>query len=660
MTKRNRTVIILIAIMVATLLLACLPGSALAARGKTGPTTLFGDVTFTSTTTYPYGVIIAEGCNIGTPLGYSVTMTVNGVETGQRLETTKGTNTVFVPGSYPGKVVFTVTEWTILEFVAPGPPGPPAQYFTRQALYVDETGVVIAKSVPSALVGGTVSDTQAKNVKITSNGEVFNGVLVAGGYYLLKNIKMDMVSDGRMDFVGYGAAILATGADTKLVVDGAKVHTDGVVRTGVVADEGANVVVKNSTIQTNDGVLPADYEPTMNQLYMMSVPWVLGLSGNCRATNLCGTNTIASYINSYISAEGWGVLSTDDCTTPQLNAINSTIEITGPDGYGSYGIGGATERFLGCTLNVATYATISRGSTLYYDDSDKATVRQLNTDCEMGLSAAELNALRVKKTVVNSDRFGIMWHGGGDAYIGGGTVFNTGETTFLNKGQAHTVNVDGSEGAKLNPGNGIIYQLIDDDDPGAVMPAGVFSAPYVEPAGPAVPDATHDIYTAGANDAWANFENIAVEGDFYNGALGGIKAGGFGPPSSVSRNLVVSFDDAFVTGMITSSYATHAPYTTIQPPYFYAYAVPGDYKHLGEVTNTPQPAVNNGVFVVLYDNSRWMPTGTCYLTGLYIGGNARVLGWMGRPLTMTVDGVETPIVPGQYTGDIVIGYDLSI
>ena len=61
---------------------------------------------------------------------------------------------------------------------------------------------------------------------------------------------------------------------------------------------------------------------------------MLSLLGNCLATNLLGTNTQASYINSYIGAEGWGVLSTDGCTTPTLTAINSTIAITGFDGYG--------------------------------------------------------------------------------------------------------------------------------------------------------------------------------------------------------------------------------------------------------------------------------------------------------------------------------------
>lgn len=157
-----------------------------------------------------------------------------------------------------------------------------------------------------------------------------------------------------------------------------------------------------------------------------------------------GTNTKASYINSYIASEGWGVLSTDGCTKPTLTASKRTIAILGEDGYGSYGIGDATEYFLGCTLDVGTYATISRGSNLGYGDSDPAVVADINARLGLGLTAKELRLLKEKPTIVNSDRFGIMWHGGGTLNVWGGTIFNTDETTFLDKGQAINMHVDGS------------------------------------------------------------------------------------------------------------------------------------------------------------------------------------------------------------------------
>ena len=115
---------------------------------------------------------------------------------------------------------------------------------------------------------------------------------------------------------------------------------------------------------------------------------------------------------------------------------------------------------------MATYATISRGSFLHYGDSTREAVKKLNADLDLGLAAAELRRIPVRPTVVNSDRFGIMWHGGGGLDVGGGTIFNTAETTLLDKGQAIQITVDGSRGAKLNPGNGVILQIKDDDDPG--------------------------------------------------------------------------------------------------------------------------------------------------------------------------------------------------
>jgi hypothetical protein len=543
--------------------------------------------------------------------------------------------------------VLTVAEANPVDYSAAGPPGedPAVSIFPfRQALYLDDTGLVEDKSVLAAVLGPKPRDHAVRNIGIRSTGENFNGIYVTGGSYDINNVRIDFIGNGRSDFIGYGAAVVATGTDTTLVVDHARIVTKGVVRTGILADKGSNLVVKHAYIQTNNGVMPADYVPTVDTTQMRSVPWMLSLSGNCRATNLLGTNTKAAYIDSYIGAEGWGVLSTDGCTTPQLTAINSTIAITGEDGYGSYGIGDATERFLGCTFDVATYATISRGSYLYYGDSDPALVAQLNSDLELGLSHRELRSLRPRPTIVNSQRFGIMWHGGGTLDISGGTIFNTGETTFLDKGQAISITVDGSQGAQLNAGNGVILQVMDDDDPGPVPPAMTNTGVYTEPTGDVAEDDTHDIYAADDTDALATFSNIALSGDFYNSTRGGIVAGPFGPPSSASKNIGLTFDNATITGVISASTAVHAQSTIAAE----------DYRLLGEVTNTPGAAVNNGVIVSLVNGSTWTVTGACYLTSLSIDADSTVTAAAGHRVTMAVDGSETPIASGTYTGAIVL------
>ena len=393
---------------------------------------------------------------------------------------------------------------------------------------------------------------------------------------------------------------------------------------------------------------------------------MLGLSGNVRATNMLGVNTKASYINSSITSEGWGALSTDGCTTPTLTAINSSISITGEDGYGSYGIGDATESFLGCVFDVATYATISRGSFLFYGDSTPEKVAQLNTDLGLGLTEEELAGIPDLPTTVDSKRFGIMWHGGGTLDVSGGTVFNTKETTFLDKGQAIKITVDGAEGAQLNPENGVIMQFMDDDDPGPDSTTMLNTGVYNEPTTPAQLDATHDLTRVGDADAQATFANITLAGDFYNSTRGGLADGagnvpaagttttGAAPaaagtaPTSISKNLCLTFDNSHLTGLVSASTAKHAQATITA----------ADYKLLGAVTNTPGPAVNNGVVVVLKNKAIWTVTGDCYLTSLTIGADCSVAAEGAKTLVMTIDGVDMPIAPGTYTGKIQLSVKL--
>ncbi len=70
---------------------------------------------------------------------------------------------------------------------------------------------------------------------------------------------------------------------------------------------------------------------------------------------------------------------------------------------------------------------------------------------------------------------------------------------------------------------------------------------------------------------------------------------------------------------------------------------------LGGLTNTPAPAVNNGVWVSLKNGSIWTPAGTSYLTRLEVSADSAVKG------TVTVDGkAVTPEAGNVYTGNIVV------
>ncbi|MER5185162.1 hypothetical protein ABT009_43960 [Streptomyces sp. NPDC002896] len=572
---------------------------------------------------------IAEGGKIAAPDGYSLTLTVDGVETGQLLTKTGGTETLIAAGTYRGDVVLTVAEAN------------PVTYETltfpfRQALYVGADGVVRAKSVLTSVLGGRLTDAHATNVSITSTGECFDGVVVENAAYTLRQPRITLTGNGRCDFVGYGAAVVGTDSDTTLLVDGASIATKGVVRTGVIADDGANVIVKNSTIRARNGVLPDDYQATVETPYMQSAPWMLGIDGNVRATNLLGADTKATYINSTVTSETWGALSVEGGSALRLTAINSSVGNTGAYGYGTYAIGDATVRVLGSRFDVGSYATICAGpaASIHYGDSTREAVAKLNSKLELGLSAAELAALPVRNTVINSKHFGWMFFGTGTLKVDGGTVVNSEKTTFLNKGQQTTITVDGSGGARLNPGNGIILQMMELDDPGPVMVDGRMMnvGVYTEPTDDPTKDSGFDVTAVHTADGAASFSSIALKGDFYNGMRKG-------------KNMVLTFDDSTVEGVISASRTKHAV-STIDSSNFY---------ELGEVTNTVQAAVNNGVIVQLNSGSTWRVTGTSYLTKLVVDAGASVAGAGGRTLTMTVDGAATDLEPGAtYLGAIVL------
>jgi hypothetical protein len=593
-----------------------------------GSITVAAGQTYTVTaTTRVAAVSIEAGGILTAPAGYSLTMTVNGVETGQQLVATDAADTAFVAGSWRGDIVLTVTTADDITWQQHA-------YPFRQGLYVGSAGIVPAYSVLAAAVGGQFTSQSAAGVRINSTGQCFDGVYVSDGSYTLHRPVISLTGNGRCDFVGYGAAAVANGTAARLVLDGAMISNQGAVRTAVVADNGATVVVKNSTLQVRNGVLPSDYVPTVNLDTMQSAPWMLSIDGNVRATNLLGNNTIAAYVNSSIASQTWGVLSTDagsDCT---LVAINSRVANTGQDGYGTYVIGNATEYLLGTQFDVGTYATIFTGGTATYADSDPATVAALNQSLGLGLSARELSALRPRPTIVNSRRFGFMWHNTGTLTITGGTQVNSPHATFLNKGQDISVTVDGSGGAALNPGDGILVQVMDNDDPGPVMVNGQLenAGVYTQPTGEPARDTSFDVSTAHATDSTLAFSDIRLRGDFYNGMRGDL-------------NLVLNFTASQVTGVISATLATHHVDTIDS----------SNWQELGAVTNTLQAAINNGVIVSLASGTRWTVTGESYLTSLTLDTESSVTAPPGRDVSMTVDGTATAIQPGgSYSGAIVL------
>ncbi|UQI45548.1 hypothetical protein M1P56_14915 [Streptomyces sp. HU2014] len=593
---------------------------------------------------------VEPGGTLAAPAGKALTLTVDGTETGAAL--THAETVRISPGTYRGDVVVTVCDPHTVHFKG-------LVFALRQALFVGARGPDDSRSVTAARSGGRVGTSAADGLTVVSTGEAFNGVYVADAAYLLRDPRIELTGNGRSDFVGYGAALTASGPRGRLVADGARIDCRGVMRTAVVALGGATVVVKNSRLHTANGVLPDEYIPNVNPRYMRTAPWVLGLSGNVRATNLSGKDTTTVYLASTLSSESWGVLSSetsgdafpfgpmsgdgssadisgDKC---RLAAVNSRITVAG-DGYGSYVVDNVTQHFLGCEFDVTAYVGIIRSGALHYGDSTSQAVRRLDAEWNLGLSASDLTDLTPRACALRSHRFGLMWHGPGSVRIDGGTVLRTTETTFLVKGQPARLDVDGSDGARLLPGNGVLLQLMDDDDPcpthadGWGVAEGVFHEPT--PAPQRMPD--FDTTVAHPMDAMAEFADMDLTGDVFNGFRGGT-----GPAHGL--NLSLNLTRCRLTGAVSATTVKHRV-STIGI---------SRYRELGVVTNTPSAVVNNGVILTLGPGSHWIPTGTCYLSALRLDRGARVTAPRGRDLEMTVDGRTVRPEPGDsWSGAIVI------
>jgi hypothetical protein len=115
----------------------------------------------------------------------------------------------------------------------------------------------------------------------------------------------------------------------------------------------------------------------------------------------------------------------------------------------------------------------------------------------------------------------------------------------------------------------------------------------------------------------------------------------------------VALENSSVTGAITTATQVHAVGHNGEK------LVMQDandlYYLIGEVIETYAPTGDaHGATVSLDAHSKWIVDKTSYLTGLTVAPGATVDALKGNTLTMTVDGVATPIAAGVYKGKIVL------
>jgi len=571
----------------------------------------------------------------------------------------------------------------------------------KAAVCGDATGVIKEDSTLEALVGGSITSEEVvtpdgnKHLKTTvANGVVksetgnFSGVIARGGEWLIKDTKIDVKGAIGNDFMGLGAGIFIEG-DADVVVDNVEVHCADPARTAMLVKQDSKLLAKNSSFSAMDGDLGADYVGTVFPDKMKSTPWMLGINGNARGTNIMD-RSVATYFNSDIKSEKWGVLSTDDNQGLNLWAINSNVALSGgmkpletifanaaagifdfyeeeidhdflegewqstknPSGYGAYSIGPTTVTLAGTTMVVPDYLAICA--------NDESNFR-VTSSAAPSISKAHryldiANEVKEKRSAMFSRRFGIMYHSGsgiGVTAIERGTVMYTGLSAFLVKGCGAIINVDDSN---IYSGNGIILQIMDNDDAGINTESEFLetTADYIEAhvEGRATETSTNAASVVQVGGVFAVFSNTTLNGDVYN-ASGWEKAkeadilGGMGDytnevggGSSKATDLNLILDNVIYTGNVSTAEAYHE-----KPVIGHI-----DYDLIGVVNNTVCVPENAGIVVNLKNNTTWNVTGTGYVTSLTIDetstmGNAKVY----------VNGVETKVEAGKtYTGVVKI------
>ena len=578
-----------------------------------------------------YEFILEEGASVSAPDGKFVALTVNGI--GKELK---------APCHYQGDIVLTVADCY--------PMAPHGLMRVNQISRAFEDAVVItdgkvdeAKCVPAVVQGGCVTGEKTEGVYIASEAESFNAILVTGdSAYEVKDSQIDLEGFGANDFMGVGAAVAAIDR-AKVTVSNCDINVNGVTRCAIHAGGDSVVTVNDSRINGN----------SPDSDWLGSFSWAVGFKGTNRLNQLTD-NAKVFYNRCQCRSNGWGVLSIDGSDDGvEMVVTDSELELYGPrsEGYGAFCIGENHVRFDHTKVKVNGYPLLLMGM----EGLGRAEV----------VNGSELTGRRFGVLVINDDNSVLELRD---------SAIRTWKSALCIKGSATKIILDHMV---MEPGNGVLVQLMDDDQTGMPfadfkIPVGVKDEP-VEGRDLCHASETEDvvmelsnsvlqgnIYNSTTNIRATRYSTMGDMGRFHDALVGILPM--FDPdqppmPSPVEqrhngddlmgpKNLGLTFRNVQMTGVISSATQAYREGLNL--------ITEKNREELSNVTQTAAPTVNNGVVLSLDQDSVWTVTGTSYLTALTLAEGAKVTGVDGRPLTMLVDGAETPIAPGTYTGKIAL------
>lgn len=543
---------------------------------------------------------------------------------------------------------------------------------SAEAVALDGSSVVTDESYFS----GTVTENGVRDFTITAENEAVIGLSVSGD----ASGEPVVIENGRIELAQQGTAISLTGGNT--TIDGVVVWntaTDGVSASG-----DSVTTVRNTVIYGAQDV----------ETYRRGSPFALGLAGSMRVTNAVG-NAQITYEDSVVVSGSWAPLSTDSgsevcLTTKNVLAGVGWLEVAedGKEYTATREVNGVTYGFtLGDSANYNSgYVTYSdSGFHNYYYDSEF-----YGTDYVLILSSS-VSSATLENDLCYSDRIGVMWHKnqGGTVDMTGGSLYAD-RCLFMMKGYSD-LDTDGChanlvvDGTELTVGEeNVLFQLMTSDDCGLNYEA--LQVPAVEDDFSQVecllgtmvqktysegfPPTTMyvfelngeeigvsademDSFVAENPDAQpvmveyepqeectAIFRNLTVEGDVFNAVWQAYQA------------VDVTFDNAEITGVISSAWANHVDADGQPLPggtVIEADSTLDCHLGIGRVRNTAAATVNNPVYLTLENGASWNVTGVSYLARLNVTADSVIDG------VVTVNGATVDVsAGGSWEGDIVV------
>jgi hypothetical protein len=579
------------------------------------------------------------------------------------------------PGDNAAKAEGVIGSWSS---------GGSEDYEYDAALYVTGEGIDEEKSSTDRIVSGEYDASGADGIVIEDTQSGNNGILVLNADYAISNANISLLTDAdgsdTCDFSGRGSAIAAYGSEANVTVEDSTILTSGVVTMPVFADDGATVTIRNSTLQSDGGTLSADYMNTPDQALMVAPPWILGIMGTSRCTNMMGDNTTTNVIDSETSAGAWAVLSTDAGTDMALNIFNTSLTLNNAyesaaaplqaeggeisetldnpytvnygSGYGTYVIGNAVETFAGAEINVGTYATIFTGGSATYTALEAGQTYELKNhqDETTATYTAEEDAV----TEIHSDTFGFMAHQGSNAIaVEKGTVVDSGYATFLVKSGASNETLTATVDDATITNGGVLIQVMDNDD---TTNGGMMDADDPENTnGGSQNFKPYHTEDAGFNTDAASADSTVQTFTFTGGNYTGNIYNASGSDGLEGTTLNVTFGEgAEYTGAIASTSAIHVTYdgsVAVKESGGYAFddteeaaAFAAQYQNtsftieeywsIGQVANLVNDNGANTINVMLTGDAVWNVTGTSKIASLNIEGDANVIVPEGTTLTV--------------------------